>query len=169
MHPIVRFDKSVTRYIQNIPLWVRPVMLVATFTGNIFPILITLCFIYLFGGFNLRIAVVFIGVAILINTALKQFIHRPRPDTIYVSLMRFKTHSFPSGHAFGTITTYGLTALIAFTYLSEPLNFIVPIVLYLLIATVGVSRVYLGAHYPTDVIGGWFLGLVCLAVATNLA
>jgi membrane-associated phospholipid phosphatase len=169
MGPAIRFDKTLTRYIQSLPPWIRPLMLFSTFAGNILPILMTLILIYLFGNFNLRIVVVFIGVSIFINTALKQFIHRPRPDTIYVSLMRFKTHSFPSGHAFGTITTYGLTALIAFSYFSQPFNIIVPTLLYLLIASVGVSRVYLGAHYPTDVIGGWVLGLICLAIATNLA
>jgi undecaprenyl-diphosphatase len=169
MDAVVRFDKKVTQVIQGFPSWVRPVMVLSTFSGNIFPIFVTLCLLYLFGSVNSRIAVVFIGLAILLNTALKQFIHRPRPDTLYVSLMRFKTHSFPSGHAFGTMTTYGLVALLAFSNLSQPLNILAPILLYLLIVLVGLSRVYLGAHYPTDVIGGWILGLVCLEVATMLA
>jgi undecaprenyl-diphosphatase len=169
MDLIVRFDNKFTSLIQELPPWIKPTMLFATFTGNIFPILSALCLCYLLGSTNNRIAVIFLALTILLNTALKQFIHRPRPDTLYVSLMRFKTHSFPSGHAFGTLTTYGFIAFLSLNNLAQPLNILVPILLGILMLLVGTSRVYLGAHYPTDVIGGWILGLACLLAAITIS
>jgi undecaprenyl-diphosphatase len=169
MNTIVRFDKFVTGRLQNFPKWIRPIMIAATLTGNFVPIFTALLACYLFGSVNSRIAIAFLALAILLNTALKQFIHRPRPDTLYVSLMRFKTHSFPSGHAFGTITTYGFVAYLSATHLLLPINILVPLLLGMLIVLVGASRVYLGAHYPTDVIGGWILGILCLTGAILLS
>jgi undecaprenyl-diphosphatase len=168
MNNIVRFDTKITNHIRSLPRWVKPLMQAATFTGNIFPVFMALLICYLFGSVNTRLAIAFIGVATLLNAALKQFIHRPRPDTLYVSRMRFKTQSFPSGHAFGTVTTYGFIAYLSAAHLSQPLTIIIQLLLCLLIFLVGVSRVYLGAHYPTDVIGGWILGLICLFGAIAL-
>lgn len=89
---------------------------------------------------------------------IKEFVHRTRPDTVYVTAMKFKSFSFPSAHALGSMLMFGIIAYLAYQHLSAPWNMIVPALLGLLIFLIGVSRVYLGAHYPTDVIGGWLLG-----------
>lgn len=93
---------------------------------------------------------------------LKEFIHRTRPDTVYVTAMKFKSYSFPSAHAFGSMVVYGLLAYFAYNYLPAPWNLLAVVGLFIIIFLVSVSRVYLGAHYPTDVIGGWILGLAAL-------
>jgi undecaprenyl-diphosphatase len=54
-------------------------------------------------------------------------------------------------------------------FLARPWNIVISIVLWLLIAFIGISRVYLKAHYPSDVVGGWLLGLVALFIVTQLA
>ena len=139
-----------------------------TLIGNTLPVFTALFIGYIVAGDRLEKVFIFIGFSILINSALKQFIHRPRPDTIYVSKMRFKTHSFPSGHAFGTILAYGFLTYLLVTHLNNPLGYLLGGLIYILIVLVGISRVYLGAHYPTDVIGGWIFGLACLFLATSL-
>lgn len=93
---------------------------------------------------------------------LKEFIHRTRPDTVYVTTMKFKSYSFPSAHAFGSVVIYGLLAYLAYQNLPAPWNIIIPAVLLPIVIAIGISRVYLGAHYPTDVIGGWLLGAAAL-------
>lgn len=98
---------------------------------------------------------------------LKEFVHRTRPDTVYVTAMKFKSYSFPSAHALGATVIFGLLAYLAYRNLPAPWNVVLPILLTGLIFLIGVSRVYLGAHYPTDVIGGWILGGVALFLITK--
>jgi undecaprenyl-diphosphatase len=121
-------------------------------------------------------ALVFLLVAalggILLNILLKPFFGRPRPD-IALRLTEVRSLSFPSGHAMGSAIIYfTLAALLA--RLVEP----VALKLYflglaaLLSFLVGASRVYLGVHYPTDVLAGWTVGLawalLCWTVARYL-
>jgi membrane-associated phospholipid phosphatase len=168
MKAIVRFDTGVTQLVQKKLKSLDPIMRAVTFCGNTLPVIITLGIGYIVGGDNVRRAFVFIAFCILINVGLKQFIHRPRPDTLYVSLMRFKTHSFPSGHAFGSFTAYGFISYLALVYSNGIRSAVFAGLLWLLIISVGISRVYLGAHYPTDVLGGWILGFLCLIMAVSV-
>jgi len=98
------------------------------------------------------------------NMVLKHYIHRTRPDTLYVSNMFFKSSSFPSGHAFGAAVLYGLLGYLASTHLPGAWHIAVPILLGIFALLIGVSRVYLGAHYPTDVLAGWLLGVLATAI-----
>jgi undecaprenyl-diphosphatase len=103
-----------------------------------------------------------------INTLLKITLHRARPDTLYAHDMRIKSYSFPSGHAFGSMFFYGLLAYLAFSYLPHPWNVIVGVALVFLIFLIGISRVYLGAHFPSDVVAGWLFGFVCLVLVIKI-
>lgn len=110
-----------------------------------------------------------VGVAaMLANSLLKHFIHRTRPDTLYVSEMYFKTSSFPSGHAFGSTVICGLLLYLSLKYLPEPWSLVTTASLGAFIFLVGVSRIYLGAHYPTDVIAGWILGGIVVTLIVRL-
>lgn len=153
---IVRFDSRLTIAITGWPSWLRVPMLAVTFIGQ--PVCLIL-FAVIVGALNLHnLDIVFALAAalsaMLLNTALKHFIHRTRPDTLYVNNMFFKTSSFPSGHAFGSMVVFGLLAYLAAAHTSVALA----VLLAVLIASVGVSRIYLGAHYPTDVLAGWAFG-----------
>src|SRR5687768_14925716 len=109
---IVRFDSHLTIAITGWPSWLRVPMLAVTFIGQ--PVCLIL-FAVTVAALNLQnLNIVFALAAalsaMLLNTALKHFIHRTRPDTLYVNNMFFKTSSFPSGHAFGGMVVFGLLA-----------------------------------------------------------
>jgi undecaprenyl-diphosphatase len=80
-----------------------------------------------------------------------------------------RSYSFPSGHAFGTLIFYGLFAYLDYTYLSSPVNWLITILLASLISLIGISRIYLKTHYPSDVVGGWLLGAISLLLIIELA
>jgi undecaprenyl-diphosphatase len=163
------FDNVLTSRIQSMPSKIKPFMRAATLCGSAIPIIIILLTQYELAGPNIKRFVIFIALAILINTALKELLHRPRPNTLYANLMRFKTYSFPSGHAFGSATAYGLLAYQALIGIPAPWNFFAALFVLALIASIGLSRVYLGAHYPSDVLGGWLLGFACLMAPILIA
>jgi undecaprenyl-diphosphatase len=110
------------------------------------------------------------GVAI--NSLLKIQFARPRPD-LFVPAAKVFTASFPSGHAaLSAITYMTLAALLARTTVDQRLRYYFVAVAVALTFMIGVSRVYLGVHYPTDVLAGWCIGsawaLMCWAIMTRL-
>lgn len=94
-----------------------------------------------------------------VSSIMKLWLRRPRPETDYIHTMWLRTFSFPSGHSAGSVASFGLLGYIA------TIGF--PAYMPTIIATVvgvcfliGLSRIYLGAHYPSDVIGGWIVGVM---------
>jgi undecaprenyl-diphosphatase len=104
-----------------------------------------------------HILVAFVGGIILLNIS-KWSIARPRPDLV-VPLSNVFTTSFPSGHAALSATTYfTLAAILSQLIADRRLNAFVVFVSFVLVLIAGLSRVYLGVHYPSDVLAGWCLG-----------
>ncbi|ODS89987.1 MAG: PA-phosphatase [Devosia sp. SCN 66-27] len=106
------------------------------------------------------------------STLLKEFFSRPRPDLVPHGAYVY-TASFPSGHAMMAAVVYlTLGALIARVASERKLKLYIMAVATLLAGLVGVSRVYLGVHWPTDVLAGWAAGaawaLACWGVAQLL-
>jgi undecaprenyl-diphosphatase len=107
------------------------------------------------------------GGAIL-DYLLKTTIHRSRPEYA-ASFLHGSSYSFPSGHAMGSVIGYGFLAY-AVVITSQRRGWqrgIVIGVAAVLALLIGLSRVYLGVHYPSDVAGGWAAGLVWLAVCVT--
>jgi undecaprenyl-diphosphatase len=110
------------------------------------------------------------GVAL--NDLLNLSFARPRPDLVAPAVRVF-TASFPSGHATQSAITYlTLGALLARTHSEIPVRIYFMTLAGLLTVLVGLSRIYLGVHYPTDVLAGWCIGTVwamgCWVLMTGL-
>ena len=90
----------------------------------------------------------------------KAMFDRPR-QTVITPMTHYYTNSFPSGHSMMSAVIYlTLGLLIAQSVQRRGIRFYVFALAVLLTLMVGLSRIYLGAHYPTDVLAGWTLGLV---------
>lgn len=114
-----------------------------------------------------------VGGGILISGIAKELFDRPRPDLVpHGSIVH--TASFPSGHSMMAAVAYlSLGVLIARIQPRFVLKVYVMSVAILLTMFVGVSRVYMGVHWPTDVAAGWLAGgawaMICLIIARSLA
>lgn len=113
-----------------------------------------------------------IGSGIVMSTVLKTLIDRPRPDLVPHSQLVY-TSSFPSGHSMMSAVVFlTLGALLAGVQTRRRLSAYLLGVASLLTLLVGASRVYLGVHWPTDVLAGWTAGaawaLLCWAIAERL-
>ncbi|KFL28516.1 hypothetical protein JP74_01065 [Devosia sp. 17-2-E-8] len=124
---------------------------------------------------NKRGRALFVLVSVLggtaISTVLKMSYDRPRPELTEVA--RVFTASFPSGHSMlSAVTFLTLGALLSELQPQRRLKVYFISVAVLLTLIVGISRLYLGVHYPTDVLAGWAAGAawaaLCLVVATWL-
>lgn len=93
-----------------------------------------------------------------LNNFLKFAFARPRPDFV-IPTTRVFTTSFPSGHAtLSAITYLTIGALLARAFPSFPVSLYFMSLAIFLTMLIGLSRIYLGVHYPTDVFGGWCIG-----------
>lgn len=123
---------------------------------------------YLLLEHKVRIAVfvvIAVGGGILISSFLKTEFDRPRPDLVPHESYVY-TKSFPSGHSMLSAVTYlTLAALLAHVQERRRVKYYVMGLAVLVTIGVGISRVYMGVHWPTDVLAGWSLGaawaLIC--------
>ena len=100
--------------------------------------------------------------AIVLENVLKLVLHRARPDVFFGTLPA--TYSFPSGHALFAMCFYGALAIIATdSNLSIQKRAFVWFIAILLVLGIGLSRIYLGVHYPSDVLAGYLAGAAWIA------
>ena len=113
-----------------------------------------------------------VGGGAVLSNVLKLAIERPRPDLV-ARLVEVNTTSFPSGHATLAAVTYlTLGALLSRVEASRRAKIYVLTVAVVLTSLIGVSRIYLGVHWPTDVLAGWCVGaawaMLCWRIALAL-
>jgi undecaprenyl-diphosphatase len=167
------FDRRYTSEIRKIPASWQPLMRVISLLGE--PVIIvSLGLGALVIAANRHNAPTFKaylygGMAYSLNIILKLILHRRRPHGRVVRTLGFKSYSFPSGHAFGSVILYGLLAHSALNHISNSAAIGLILSLTTLIVLIGVSRVYLDSHFPSDVFAGWVLGGLSLFIVVSLA
>lgn len=97
-----------------------------------------------------------VGGTAVINVLAKLFFHRTRPN-LWVSPVPEYDYGFPSGHAMGTMAM--IAALIILTW-STQYRWLIVILGSMFVFGVGISRLYLGVHFPSDVMAGWAASLI---------
>jgi undecaprenyl-diphosphatase len=170
-HHILQFDSTIIAIVQGFesPI-LTAVMKFFTFIGSTVPVLVLALLVLFFlyrvlkhrSELILFIAMI-IGTPIL-NQVLKWLFHRARPDLH--RLIGIGGYSFPSGHAMSAFAVYGTLAFLLWRHIeSRSGRSILIIISSLMILAIGISRIYLGVHYPSDVIGGYFASACWLAFA----
>lgn len=110
-------------------------------------------------------AAVALGGSALLNIAAKQFFARDRPS-LWESIAPESTYSFPSGHAMGSMTLATVVVLLAWP---TRWRWVVLGLMVVFVPMVGLSRIYLGVHYPSDILAGWAAALVWAVGCYGLA
>ncbi|HET9614588.1 MAG TPA: phosphatase PAP2 family protein [Candidatus Limnocylindrales bacterium] len=102
------------------------------------------------------------GGALLLNELMKLFFHRPRPQLPWAHVQ--PDYSFPSGHTMNSVAFYLAIAIIVWSIAGRRWGAITLAAAIVLCTTIGVSRIYLGFHYFTDVTGGALAGIAWVLV-----
>jgi membrane-associated phospholipid phosphatase len=174
VHPIVPLDVAITHAIQqNQAPWLRITMLAISYPGSspLLPILVILTTV-VFWALGLRLEALFVAglstISLLLNLLIKVLVGRPRPTGHLVHIIQTAMgYSFPSGHVMAYIAYWGLLfcfGVILFqgrhwwrtTLLVTSAAFVV---------LIGPSRIYLGDHWASDVLGSYLIGGVLLGLA----
>ena len=104
-----------------------------------------------------------LAIITLLNQLLKRIVHRPRPTEFRI--VEESGYSFPSGHSMVSMAFYGYLIYLIYKYVKNKyLKWISIILLSILICSIGISRIYLGVHYTSDVLGGFFISISYLII-----
>jgi len=147
--------------------WLTLVMGGLTLLGSFWCLALVVLLVLLWPRFGGRDKTVFLSLGLLegiLNGGLKSWFGRPRPGPDYAPMVEEKYFSFPSGHSMGSLCVYGFLAYLLCRHYPRwrwPIRGLA----LLVILAVGVSRIYLAAHYPGDVVGGFAAGIPCLFLA----
>lgn len=162
---IIWYDDAIIKFVRDITSVKTVFYKAITFFGGIYALLgiVGILFIFL----KDKITAVFVAVDLILaafinNIFLKSLFQRERPLN---KLIEENGYSFPSGHSFVAVAFYGfLIYLICTSRLQKKYKVIISVLLTLLIFLIGISRIYLGVHYPSDVAAGLIGGLVFLII-----
>lgn len=148
---------------------ITPIMKLITFlaSAECLIILTTLLFIIIKNkkiGFAISANLL---VITLLNQIFKFILQRPRPTEFRI--IDEKGYSFPSGHSMISMAFYGFLIYLIYRYIKNKyLKWVFIIILSLLIVLIGISRIYLGVHYTSDVLAGFLISISYLILYTSI-
>lgn len=171
---INRFDRSIIDAIQGLETpWLTPIMLAFTFIGStkvvmLLTIVVTVLLLWKFGATIQAYYFFFtmIGTIILFQ-ALKIVFKRPRPE--FHRIAEVGGYSFPSGHAMMGFSLYALFTYLLWRHIrSTAGRFTLVTFAIFMFGMIATSRIYLGVHYPSDILGGMFASALWITLTTLL-
>jgi membrane-associated phospholipid phosphatase len=174
-HPVLAVDVTITRDFQaNQSPWLRDTMLAVSYIGNVMALsagLIVLAAI-LFWILDLRLEAILIVVvsatSAIIYSLIKLIVARPRPSASLVEIIQAASgNSFPSGHVMSYVAFWGLLFSFGIILFKGKHCWRIALLLIsaLFVVLVGPSRVYLGDHWASDVLGAYLIGGIWLAMS----
>ena len=163
---LAKYDAKITEYVISFRTpTLNRIFQFITNVGDLYGYLVlaalsTILFYWKFRNWRYVLEMLFVLiVAGLSNVALKQVINRARPDAEH--LVSVATLSYPSGHAMSAMAFYGFLIYLFYNInMKRGLKIFVIFILVLLILAIGISRIYLGVHYPSDIAGGYIAGFI---------
>ena len=137
---------------------------ITNFGGAIFLIIATIILFILIKNKKIGISIISnLAVVTILNQLLKNILQRPRPTEFRI--VEETGFSFPSGHSMVSMAFYGYLIYLIYKYVKNKyLKWILIVLLSILICTIGISRIYLGVHYTSDVLGGFFISISYLII-----
>jgi undecaprenyl-diphosphatase len=164
-------DLTLTRALQTFhPIWFLDWMRFISWFGynpQVVPLTLAIVLGLYFLGLH-REARLSLGAGLgtmLLNTLIKIVVGRPRPSVDLVEVLRqVGNYSFPSGHVMYYTAFYGFLTFLVYSLMRHSWRRTLLLIFFgMLVALVGVSRMYLGAHWASDVLAGYLLGTLVLA------
>ncbi|MGI8664362.1 MAG: phosphatase PAP2 family protein [Acidimicrobiales bacterium] len=170
---LTRFDARVANWmndwVHGRPWLVRALEVTSDFGRPlVLALIVAVGSAYVFWRGRRRLAaylVITVSSGALVNTAIKVAVSRPRPVVDHPVGSAFGS-SFPSGHSMASTLTYGALLLVLLPALPRPRRAAVVAAVAMLVVAIGTSRLLLGVHFVTDVVGGFILGSAWLLGAT---
>jgi membrane-associated phospholipid phosphatase len=164
------FDLQITQTIQQFhPFWFDSLMKTISFIGNfstgiIIVIAVFLAFIYFDRIKDASFFLLSAAGATAIADIFKVLVARPRPDAHLITQIGAftKADSFPSGHVLHFVGVYGFLLYLSLRYLKGSKKIMAVSFFIVLISLIGLSRIYLGAHWFSDTIGAYLIGVTWL-------
>ena len=132
---------------------------ITNFGGAIFLITLTVILVILIKNKKIGLSI-FSNLIIItvLNQLLKRILQRPRPTEFRI--IEETGYSFPSGHSMVSMAFYGYLIYLIYKYVeNKHVKWISIVLLSILICSIGVSRIYLGVHYTSDVLGGFLVSI----------
>lgn len=143
-------------------------ILITNFGGAITLIGLTIIFLLIMKNKKMSFSILLnLVIVTFLNIFLKNIIQRPRPDDF--RLINETGYSFPSGHSMISMAYYGYLIYLIFKFVkNKKLKTFLITILCILILLIGLSRIYLGVHYTSDVIAGFVLSVSYLIIYTSI-
>ena len=141
---------------------------ITNFGGAIFVISLTTILFFVIKDKKIGISIITnLGIVTILNQIIKFIMQRPRPTEFRI--IEETGYSFPSGHSMVSLAFYGYFIYLIYKYINNKhLKRTLIIILSVLICIIGVSRIYLGVHYTSDVLGGFLISFAYLIIYIEL-